>query len=191
MDALYSKDMMTQTQKIALTGTIFALAGLALGGMVGYIYGFDAGIAQETQTTDVFPAKIMSFEDCVLAGYPIMESYPRQCRDEATGILYVEQVAIKPIPPTTTSSIPTPTPSPSPTPSPTQPATKDGCMVGGCSGQLCGEVTEIEGMVTTCEFRAEYACYKQSQCERQTTGKCGWSQTAELMACLANPPALQ
>jgi hypothetical protein len=49
--------MMTQTQKIALTGTIFALAGLAFGGMVGYIYGFDAGIAQETQTTDVFPAK--------------------------------------------------------------------------------------------------------------------------------------
>ena len=26
------------------------------------------------------PAEISSFEDCVLAGYPVMESYPRRCR---------------------------------------------------------------------------------------------------------------
>ncbi len=180
--------MMTQTQKIALTGTIFALAGLAFGGMVGYIYGFDAGIAQEIQTTDVFPTKVMNFEDCVLAGYPVMESYPRQCRDEATGVLYVESVAIKPVPDTVTSTTPEVPKDPSPAP---EPPTKDACMVGGCSGQLCGEISEMEGLVSTCEFRAEYACYKQSRCERQTTGKCGWSQTKELMACLANPPALQ
>lgn len=58
------------------------------------------------------------------------------------------------------------------------------CMVGGCSAQLCGEATEMEGMVTTCEYRESYACYKQTKCERQTTGKCGWTETPELQACL-------
>lgn len=58
------------------------------------------------------------------------------------------------------------------------------CMVGGCSSQLCGEATEMEGMVTTCEYRESYACYKQTTCERQATGKCGWTETPELLACL-------
>lgn len=59
------------------------------------------------------------------------------------------------------------------------------CVVGGCSSQLCGEASEMEGMVTTCEFREEYACYaKSSRCERQASGKCGWTETAELQKCL-------
>jgi hypothetical protein len=68
---------------------------------------------------------------------------------------------------------------------------QDGCMVGGCSGQLCGDANDIKNRVTTCEFTAKYACYKQSRCERQATGQCGWSQTKGLTDCLANPPALQ
>ncbi len=35
-------------------------------------------------------SKIDSFEDCVAAGFPIMESYPRQCRAE--GKLFVEKI---------------------------------------------------------------------------------------------------
>lgn len=37
------------------------------------------------------PASVNSFEECVDAGFAVMESYPRQCRDEA-GNLFVEDV---------------------------------------------------------------------------------------------------
>ena len=56
------------------------------------------------------------------------------------------------------------------------------CFVGGCSGQVC---SERKGVITTCEWRAQYACYKQASCERQDDGKCGWTATAELTSCLA------
>ena len=61
------------------------------------------------------------------------------------------------------------------------------CYVGGCSGQIC---SDNPNAVSTCEFRAEYACYKSAKCERQPTGQCGWTETNELRSCLANPPKL-
>jgi len=36
-------------------------------------------------------AKVTSFEECVKAGYPVMESYPRQCR-APDGKTFVEQI---------------------------------------------------------------------------------------------------
>jgi hypothetical protein len=59
------------------------------------------------------------------------------------------------------------------------------CFVGGCSGQVC---SDQEGVITTCEFRPEYACYHTATCEVQGDGTCGWTETPELAACLANPP---
>ena len=58
----------------------------------------------------------------------------------------------------------------------------EGCFVGGCSSQIC---SDQEGLISTCEFKPEYACYQQATCERQASGACGWTQTAELQACLA------
>lgn len=58
------------------------------------------------------------------------------------------------------------------------------CYVGGCSGQVC---SSEEGMVSTCEFRPEYQCYKSTGavCERQVaTGKCGWTPSEKLNMCL-------
>lgn len=65
-----------------------------------------------------------------------------------------------------------------------------GCAIGGCSSQICGEQGEVEGMVTTCEWREEYACYAASRCERQASGRCGWTETAEFSQCLTGvaPP---
>jgi hypothetical protein len=63
------------------------------------------------------------------------------------------------------------------------------CVKGGCSGQLCEE--EGAGGMTTCEFRAEYACYREATCERQPDGACGWTPTDTLTACLASPPPLE
>ena len=57
------------------------------------------------------------------------------------------------------------------------------CHVGGCSGQVC---SAREGVITTCEFKAEYACYRAASCERQDNGKCGWTQTDQLTSCIAN-----
>lgn len=60
----------------------------------------------------------------------------------------------------------------------------NGCRKTGCSSQLCFD----EDVVTTCEFRPEYACYRTATCARQADGKCGWTANAELSACLADPP---
>jgi len=56
------------------------------------------------------------------------------------------------------------------------------CRPTGCSGQVCSD----EDVITTCEFRAVYACYKKpfTVCERQSSGKCGWTETDELKRCL-------
>ena len=113
---------------------------------------------------------IASFEDCVAAGNPVMESYPRQCRTP-DGKNFVENI------------------------SPNGPEDglglqMNGCAVAGCSGQLCVSADEAGDIVTTCEFRAEYACYREASCEPQANGKCGWTETKELKQCLANPPAL-
>lgn len=57
-----------------------------------------------------------------------------------------------------------------------------GCVVTGCSGQLCAE----EPLVTTCEWLPHYACYRSARCGRfGADGSCGWESTSELAACLA------
>ncbi|QQR64499.1 hypothetical protein IPH92_02940 [Candidatus Kaiserbacteria bacterium] len=57
----------------------------------------------------------------------------------------------------------------------------DTCYRGGCSSQLCSDQPD---MASTCEFREEYACYQSAVCERQASGQCGWTETADLRACL-------
>ena len=54
------------------------------------------------------------------------------------------------------------------------------CFKTGCSGQVCAD----EEVITTCEYRAEYECYKTARCERQANGKCGFTDTPELRRCL-------
>ena len=53
------------------------------------------------------------------------------------------------------------------------------CIVTGCSGQICSD----REVVTTCEFREEYACFKEAICERQVSGECGWTETEEYNQC--------
>lgn len=58
-----------------------------------------------------------------------------------------------------------------------------GCFVGGCSSQICSDDPNV---VSTCEWREEYGCYKTATCERQATGECGWTETEELRQCLGD-----
>ncbi|MFN3692883.1 MAG: hypothetical protein ACK4SL_02135 [Candidatus Paceibacteria bacterium] len=64
------------------------------------------------------------------------------------------------------------------------PKTTKGCVVGGCSSQLCLE--EGNDMTTTCEWTAKYSCYQKATCERQASGQCGWTETPELLQCIAD-----
>jgi len=54
------------------------------------------------------------------------------------------------------------------------------CMKTGCSSQVCAD----KEVITTCEYRTEYDCYKTAACERQKNGECGFTMTPELAACL-------
>lgn len=125
-------------------------------------------IAPRIQPT--MQAVVTNFEECAAEGNPVMESYPRQCRT-ADGRIFVEEVS---------DVVP-----------PNDGAAANGCAVAGCSGQLCVAADEASTIVTTCEYRAEYACYRQASCEPQPDGKCGWTQTPALTQCLANPPSLE
>ena len=67
------------------------------------------------------------------------------------------------------------------------PVSASDCIKTGCSGTVCAEPGK--DVVTTCEFKPEYACYRDAACERQGDGSCGWTQTPALTDCLAHPPA--
>lgn len=68
-----------------------------------------------------------------------------------------------------------------------KPISLGACFVGGCSGEVCSDQS---GVASNCIYKPEFACYKKSKCERQANGKCGWTDTEELKACLQNPPNL-
>jgi hypothetical protein len=54
------------------------------------------------------------------------------------------------------------------------------CIKTGCSSQICAD----HNVISTCEFRPEYACYQKATCARQSDGNCGFTKTPELTACL-------
>jgi hypothetical protein len=56
------------------------------------------------------------------------------------------------------------------------------CIRTGCSGQVCAD----EDIATTCEWKPEYACFKDAICERNAAGTCGWRETPELKKCLSS-----
>jgi len=133
-------------------------------------------------TVPPFQPMVTSFEECVAAGNPVMESYPRQCRS-ADGQHFVEDIS-------------TQDPYVDPYFDPNQTGgglglQANGCAVAGCSGQLCVSADEAGNIMTTCEYRAEYGCYQEASCEPQADGQCGWTETPELQQCLANPPSLE
>ena len=55
------------------------------------------------------------------------------------------------------------------------------CIKTGCSNQICSDQT----VISTCEYRPEYACYQKATCERQSDGNCGFTKTRELTECLS------
>jgi hypothetical protein len=61
------------------------------------------------------------------------------------------------------------------------------CARAGCSGQLCVDASfglDNGSVITTCEWREEFACYQAATCEVQDNGRCGFTVTPELTSCL-------
>ena len=78
-------------QRIASTTIAFsALAIILLTGLLYLLW---------QRPTSPQPSAVTSFDTCIAAGHPIMESMPRRCRDPKAGITYTEQV-VEPTPTT-------------------------------------------------------------------------------------------
>lgn len=60
--------------------------------------------------------------------------------------------------------------------------TDSDCVKGGCSGTVC-QSKNAEPVFTTCEFRPEYACYRQISCSC-VKGQCSWEKTKEFEDCV-------
>ena len=62
--------------------------------------------------------------------------------------------------------------------------TKDSdCSIGGCSGQICAPTDKAGQIVTTCEYKAEYGCYKLTNCGC-VEDKCNWRENKEFNQCM-------
>lgn len=135
------------------------------------------GWSQDTVGTIIGAPSIGDLEAFI--GKPV-EIYARDNADGTYSLYGSEGFYIKVLGETASSTLPT-------TITGTSTATvADGCMIGGCSGQLCVEKTD-GNVASTCMFNPQYACYKTAECKRQTSGQCGWTKTPTLAACLANP----
>lgn len=126
-------------------------------------------------------ALITNFNECVAAGYPVMESFPEQCT--ANGMTFVNERQTATTTPRTGGE--------PPAAGSGDQKPLGGCAPAGCSNQLCVEDSQANDIITTCEFRPEYACYRAARCERQASGQCGWTQTPELSTCLQGARVLQ
>lgn len=72
------------------------------------------------------------------------------------------------------------------TSSPNQPnsSSEQSCVRAGCSNELCVSADQAAITITTCEYKAEYACYQTASCELLPSGECGFVNTPELQKCL-------
>jgi eight-cysteine-cluster-containing protein len=59
------------------------------------------------------------------------------------------------------------------------------CVIGGCSGQLCSPKS-VGPIISTCEYRKEYGCYKMATCGC-VGGRCEWMGGADFDECLGSP----
>ena len=116
-----------------------------------------------------------NFKECIQAGNPAMESYPRQCRTKE-GQTFIEvlspeeQAKVNPpdiVKPTTDEFCGWST-------NETCKVDLD-CVTGGCSGQVC-RAEDGEDVITTCEAQACYDAAKYGytcQCANQ---ECKWDK---------------
>jgi hypothetical protein len=72
-------------------------------------------------------------------------------------------------------------------PSTDYPTVEAGCMVGGCSSELCVEAGT--DAISPCIWKPEFTCYQSAICRKQASGLCAWERTPELEVCLSQAGA--
>jgi hypothetical protein len=175
---------------------ILSVSALALGALI---------VGIRTTSDRQIESHIKNFVDCSEAGFPILETYPKQCTSPDgrvfTRLVEPPQTStstfsahITATTSTTTANILHPGSensihgSSSPLKATT---TQPLCRPTGCNGEICSDAHDI---VSTCTYNPVFECYKNSdvKCERQINGMCGWTETAALEACInAGGPAVQ
>lgn len=60
------------------------------------------------------------------------------------------------------------------------------CYITGCANHLCLDYQIETPYPTQCPTLPQYQCLSFSKCERQPSGRCGWTNTPEYQQCLAN-----
>ena len=56
----------------------------------------------------------------------------------------------------------------------------DGCKVSGCGREVCTD----HAVASPCIWNPQFECYKDAVCAIQADGRCSWTMTAKLKACL-------
>lgn len=72
---------------MVLAGAV--VMGLAV--VIGLVFYY--GVSSFAYLRRPKPSQITNFQECVQAGYPVMESYPRQCRTQK-GEVFVEEIPV-------------------------------------------------------------------------------------------------
>lgn len=76
-------------KQIWLLIILVVIALMAASAVVSYYFGFNSGLEKANQQ------KVDSFEECVAAGNPVLESYPEQCMTP-DGRNFTRQVELRP-----------------------------------------------------------------------------------------------
>lgn len=155
-----------ENKKYLIVGLVSAFIILSVGVMYW--------IAMQDASSPVRPVDhfvVTNFEECVAAGYPVMESYPRQCSD---GTNTFEETVVPESYPLETKPEPI-----------SGEREKDGCVITGCNGEVCvsEETSQLMG-VTPCIYKPEFACFNESVCSHDASGECAWQETPEFIACI-------
>lgn len=98
---------------------------------------------------------VVDFDECVAAGNPVMESYPKQCVHD--GETFFEDISSEFCGSSSGSGC----------------SVDSDCEPGGCSGQVCGG--QGENLITTCEFRDCYDAEKYGVSCDCVENKCEWN----------------
>ena len=104
---------------------------LILGAGIGYLFGYDHANAPTTEPL------VTSFEECAAAGYPVMESYPEQCRTPE-GQLFVRE-------------IPDEEPDTTPIPPPSRPLPEEP-VACTADAKICPDGSGVGRVGPNCEF---------------------------------------
>lgn len=76
--------------KVTMKQITLTFGGILVLILVFFVYNY----TKKVQTPVVPVIEVLSFNDCVKAGYTVMESYPRQCRTP-DGRIYAEEIVLE------------------------------------------------------------------------------------------------